>query len=106
VAGPAHGEADHLIAHSEIADTGAEFGHHSRQIAALAGWKRSRKLVGQGTSSDNSLTRIDAGRPDLDQNLTGFRNRAGNITHLEDVDPAVRIELHCFRRERNTSCFT
>ena len=56
--------------------------------------------------ADHRLARIDAGRPDLDQNLTGFRNRAGHIAHLEDVDAAVRIELHCFRHEHQRSRFT
>ena len=106
VAGPAHGEPDHLIADSEIADAGAEFGHHPRQVAALTGGKRGRELVVQGATPDHRLTRIDAGCPDLDQNLTGFRNRAGHVAHLEDVDVTVRIELHCSRHERYSNRFT
>jgi hypothetical protein len=106
VAGPAHGEPDHIIAHSEIADAGAEFGHHTRQVAALTGGKRRGELVGQGAAANHRLTRIDAGCPDLDQNLTDFRNGAGHVTHLEDVDAAVRIELHSFRHERHDNRFT
>ena len=101
-----NGEPDHLIAHSEIADAGAEFGHHTRQIAALTGGKRRRELVGQGAAANHRLTRIDASCPDLDQNLTGFRNGAGHVTHLEDLHAPVRIELHCFRHERNNNRFT
>src|SRR6185295_11480695 len=37
------------------------------------------------------------------QNLTGTRNRAGHVAHLEDVDAAVRIELHCLSHERISS---
>jgi hypothetical protein len=105
VAGTPHGEPDHLITHSEIADTGTEFGHHPRQVAALTGRKRRRKQIAHCTRANCRLTRIDAGRPDLDQNLTGFRNRAGHVAHLEDVDAAVRIELHRFRHERHISRF-
>ena len=60
-------------------------------------------MVVQCATPDHRLTRIDAGCPDLDQNLTGSRNRAGHIAHLEDVDAPVRIELHCFSHERISS---
>ena len=104
VAGPSVGEPDHLIAHSETADAGTEFGHHPRQVAALTGRKRR-----PGTGRARAPLRItasldiDACCPDLDQNLTGSRNRAGHVAHLEDVDAAVRIELHCFGHERISS---
>ena len=103
MAGPSVGESDDLIAHSETADAGTEFGHHPRQVAALTGRKRRRKHIAHGTRANRRLTDIDAGCPDLDQNLTGSRNRAGHVAHLEDVDAAVRIELHCFSHERISS---
>src|SRR5208282_191251 len=53
----------------------------------------------QRATPDHRLTRIDAGCSDLDEDLTGSRNRAGHGAHLEDVNAAVRIELHCFRHE-------
>ena len=105
MAGAAHGEPDDFIAYGEITDVGAEFGHHSRQVAALTGGKRGRELVGQGTTPDDRLTRVDSGRLDLDQNLAGLRNRAGYLAHLEDVDAAVRVELHCFGHERHIGGF-
>ena len=54
-------------------------------------------------SSATTPARSLPGCPDLDQNLTGTRNRAGHVAHLEDVDAAVRIELHCFSHERISS---
>ena len=66
VAGPAHGEPDHLVADTETADAGTEFGHRSRQVAALTGGKRCWKQVVQRAAPDHSLTRIDSGCPDLD----------------------------------------
>jgi hypothetical protein len=59
-----------------------------------------------GTRANGRLTDIDAGCPDLDQNLIGCRNSAGHVAHLEDVDAAVRIELHCSTHERYSSRFT
>ena len=106
MAGAAHGETDDLVAHSEIADAGTEFGYHPRQVAALTGGKRGRELIGQGAAPDHRLTRIDASRSDLNENLTGFRNRPGHVAHLEDVDAAVRIELHCFWHDRHGSKIT
>src|SRR6202040_1415304 len=43
VAGPPHGEPNHLVADSETTDIGTEFSHHPRQVAALTGRKRRWK---------------------------------------------------------------
>jgi hypothetical protein len=99
VAGPPVGESDDLVAHREIADAGAEFGHHPCQIAALTGRERQRPQVVQRAAPEHRLTDVDPGRPDLDQNLAGSRNRAGHVAHLEDVDASVEVELHCSGHE-------
>ena len=84
---------------SETTDIGTEFDHHPRQVAALTGGKRQRPKVVQCAAPLHRFADIDAGCPDLDQNLTGSRNRARQVSHLEDVNAAVRIELHCSGHE-------
>jgi hypothetical protein len=44
----------------------------------------------QRAAPDRSLTWVDTGRPDLDENLTRCRNGARHIAHLENVDAAER----------------
>jgi hypothetical protein len=97
--GPLHGEPDHLVAYSKAADAGAEFGHHSRQVAALTGRKGRWKHMVQRATADHSLTRIDAGRPDLNQNLADCRDGTRHVAYLKNVDAAKGIELHCLRHE-------
>src|SRR5882672_10357864 len=96
MAGPAHGEPDDLVADSESGDAGTDLDHDPGKVTALPGREGRRKHVAHSTRADRRLTDVDAGGPDLDQNLTGSRNRAGHVAHLEDVDAAVRIELDCF----------
>jgi hypothetical protein len=48
---------------------------------------------------DHRLTGVDPGRFDCDEDLTGRRNGTRDVTYLEDVDPAVLIELHCLAHE-------
>jgi hypothetical protein len=64
--------------------------HYTRVIADRAGSVHSPRVsaaTGRARSTpEHRLTDIDAGRPHLDQNLTGARNRAGHVTHLEDPD--------------------
>jgi hypothetical protein len=89
VAGASTREPDYVVADGETGDPGAEFGHHSRQVAALSRRKRRRKDVLHGTRANRRLTDVDAGRPDLDEDLTVCWHGVRHVTHLKDLQAPV-----------------
>ncbi len=95
VAGAAQREADDLVTDRETRDALAEFGHHTREIAALTGRKGGGPSVVKRTLADHRLTRVDARSLDGHQDLALARNRTRHVPHLEHVDVAISVELHC-----------
>lgn len=67
--------------------------HHTREVAALPRGKGGRETVVQHTTTDHGLTGVDPGSADVHEQLAGSRDGPRHITDLQDVDPAVLIEL-------------
>src|ERR1700729_2413286 len=95
VAGSSPGPAEHLVTDRESGDPVAGGADHAGQIAALAGRERGREYRFQRPGPDRRLARIDPGRADLDDNLSGRRHRNRNIGEVKNIAVSIAIKTYC-----------
>ncbi|SKX38902.1 Uncharacterised protein [Mycobacteroides abscessus subsp. massiliense] len=73
----------------------ADLHHDTRQVAALPGGEGRREPIVQHPGTDLRLTGVDSRGTHLHKHVRGSGYWTRHLTHLQDIDVAVLVELHC-----------